>query len=129
MRTSGIAWLVSGSLALSSPAYLSDRDHADPGRVQRSLGPALHTKFRQNVAHVRLHGLLADAEDLSDLFVRLPLGQQSQHVGLALSERLWAFGRPVLPHQARGGFRRELHLPGPAALIARRNSSASVFFS
>ena len=65
---------------------------------------------------MRLHGLLADAEDLSDLFVRLPLGQQSQHVGLALRERLRAFGGPDLPHQARGGFRRELHLTGRCGL-------------
>ena len=64
----------------------SDLDGAVPHREDDRLELRVHPELREDVPDVRLHGLLADEQPLGDPVVADPLGEQPQHLELALGE-------------------------------------------
>ena len=61
-------------------------DQAFSDRQNGRLGAVVDLQLMEDVAHVVLDGLFAQVEAVRDLFVRLPVGHQSQNGDLALGE-------------------------------------------
>src|SRR5690349_16806552 len=95
--------LIARSFPISWPSHrwagragrLGRRD-ADAQGIERGLRATLQTELGENVADVRLDGLLGDMERARDFLVGLPLRQQPQHLDLALGEHVGILRRAHL---------------------------------
>ena len=85
-----------GEQALGEERSLGRRsiDHRLAERDGDRLGAGIGLELREDVAHVALHGLLADEELLRDVGVRHPVGEQLEDLPLAWV-RIACPSRPV----------------------------------
>ena len=72
--------------SIAGTVYWGPDDVASPGQQHRRR-PVLASELLEDVAHVRLHGVLAQEEQHGDLRVVLAVGHQTQHVALAAGDR------------------------------------------
>src|ERR671936_2741866 len=63
-------------------------DQALADRVLYQLGPVVHPQLLHDVVAVSLDRLDAEEKRVGDLPVRLALGDETQHLALAIAERL-----------------------------------------
>jgi hypothetical protein len=78
--------------------------------VEGRLCAALDPELAEDVAHVGLHGLLADVQLPGDFLVGAAHGEEAEDVGFTLGESFRALRRADFAEEARGRLWGELHL-------------------
>src|SRR4029077_19467657 len=97
-RPSSDTIAAAATAATIATALVDDRvTKRDRNRVRARVG----LELGEDVAHVALHGLLADEEPRGDVRVRHPVGQQLQDLALAGGQHVLAVAREEGRHQRR----------------------------
>jgi len=94
-------------------------DEISPETNSHSVGPGTGLQLRQQVAHMRLHGLLREEEPHADLAVHEAVGDQLEHLDLARR-------RLLLELLERAGERDDVCAFVPAALRNRVEAATVV---
>src|SRR5580704_9517113 len=105
--------------SIAGTVYGGLDDVASPGQQHRRR-PVLAAELLEDVAHVRLHGVLAEEEEHGDLRVVLAIGHQTQHVTFAPGDRGHVLGGIADQLRVEKGLARGHRANGAGQFLARR---------